>query len=448
MKTLRDYQEECLGEIKETFEKSNFQLVQLPTGSGKTVIFWELLKRHYKKALIIVPSIQLMEQCYEEGLNYFSKKDLSRKGDKYNEKIKSFHIVVAYSLNKSYLSLLLQNEFEVIICDEAHRGVSSTYVNFFEKYLTSFPKTQILGMTATPERKDCKGLLAIFGTLSYKKELYDLIGEGFLSELRGIKIKTNLEILNAINYKGDFTSASIYRALNSSTRDHIILEAYQNHCAHRKTLVFCLSVAHSISVANLFVHNGIKAKCVHGKMSIAERRKILQRFRDGSVDVLTNCQLLTEGFDEPSIDALIIARPTKSKALYTQMVGRGVRLYEGKEDCLVVDIADNHHQLCNFSVLAKLNEPALNEEYPDFVLLGDLIRNPSLIEAAVISSQEERMNFFSDIVHNHWKENSAPLFLKEKLQEANIQFFDPITIEEAHFLIHYEYLKGKYNGKH
>lgn len=368
---LREYQKECLDTIYETFKKTNKQIIVLPTGSGKTVIFSEYIKNYSRKTLIICPSTDLKEQIYTHLISVIDDRKIICQ-DKYRNKKPDIFVITAQSLNYASTSNYLNSiDFDTIIIDEAHHAQSKTYIDFIEKFENYGHKFKLLGFTATPERLDGKCLLDIFKTFSFEKSLIYLIENGYIADIESSRIKTHIKICSPEKNR-DFTPAMLAE-LDIETRNISILKTYQENCINKKTLIFCLNISHSIKMAKKLKEHGYKAEFIHGKLSDEERRSILNKYKTGEIEVLTNCQILTEGFDEPSIKCIIIARPTSSKSLYCQMVGRGVRLYPGKEFCEIYELTDNCYNICSFkTIIEKTNENIIENNYPDKTRVREL----------------------------------------------------------------------------
>jgi ATP-dependent helicase IRC3 len=423
---LREYQKECIENIFESQKHTKKALIQLPTGAGKTVVFWSYLKQNPKKTLLIVPSLQLGEQVMLMGLNFFSSKEISCRFGRYRQEIKHFHICTIQSLcNKELLKKIIEAKFDIIIVDEAHRAASKSFMNVF-KHINNDP--YILGFTATPFRNDAISLSSILGEIVYSKDLLDLIHEGYLCDLEGYRIKTSISIKKATFFKGDFCSGSLFKILNTNDRNSLILDSFKKHCLNLKTLIFAINVEHCYVLERFFLSEGFKAKAIHGLMPLNLRMEILDSFKKGTTQILINTQLLTEGFDAPWIEALILARPTTSKLLYTQMIGRGVRLYENKKVCKVIDMADNYHSLIGFHSLAS-DAPlqALNTESQDGLTLTYLAKNKNIIFTSIDNVKEEKINFF--LQENSLLANSMPDYLKNECE------YDFLNYQEALFLI-------------
>lgn len=229
-----------------------------------------------------------------------------------------------------------------------------------ESWHMEFPAPQgplLLGVTATPDRGDGQALEGTFDEIVWTYDMLWGIRAGHLSDLRGIQVK--IDTLNLSNVKvtaGDFNAGQAGAAMEASNAHRYIVEAWRRHAADRRTLVFTPTVETARLTAEEFAHHGVAAAYVHGGTPLEERRQLLADYQAGKVQVLANCAVLTEGFDAPRTDCVVMARPTKSRALYTQCVGRGTRMHPDKADCLVLDIvgASARHSLVTVPTLAGL----------------------------------------------------------------------------------------------
>lgn len=423
---LRQYQEDCLEHILENQKKEKKLLVQLPTGAGKTVIFWEYLKRNPQKCLIVVPSVQLGEQVWLMGLNFFSEDQISCKFANYRHQIKKFHITTIQSLrSKSSLNEILAEDFKVIIIDEAHKAGARSYFHFLKQFNND---PFLMGFTATPFRNDAINLSTILGPIVYSKNILELIHENYLCDLEGYRIKTEITIKNATYRGGDFTSECLFKLLNTATRNSLILEAFKKHCSDLKTLIFAINIEHCLILERFFLENGIKARAIYGRMPLKTRMDLISSFQSGNIQVLINAQLLTEGFDSPGIEALIIVRPTMSKILYTQMIGRGVRLHKNKKVCKVIELADNYHSLIHFGSLVS-EEPTefTDDPMPNGITITELARLKSTYLTEIKNYSEERINFFD--LNSEYLREPAPEYLQKECG------YDFLSREESLFLI-------------
>lgn len=436
------YQQECLDTIIKTFKEKNSQFIQLPTGSGKTAIFLNYVKQQSKRCLIVAPTKEIKNQI----LHSSSRWGLSSIGVKtYNRYPKTNHFIcTAQALNfPSCVNYIVDKKYDTVIFDEAHHALSDTYKRFISKLPTH---TKLLGVTATPERLDGQSLMEIFSEFSYSKSLVDMIKERYLSDIKCFRIKTKIDLKDGYFNKGNINKAGI-SFLDSDSRNKLIIKTYKQKCIGKKTLIFCLSIKHSIAIVNLLRSEGFKAAHISGDSTNETRKKILSDFKNGKIDVLTNCQLLTEGFDEPSIESIIISRPTMSKGLYTQMVGRGVRKYPGKEFCYLYELTDNSHDICNFNVLVDGSNPRKDVEYFDGQSLLDLDRyhKNNLLSVDHVDIDEEEFSFFSKkrFYNNYYYNIDALPHQLNKLSNHPFNI-DGLTYIEAAFLIWKEKLKEKY----
>ncbi|MBC7106262.1 MAG: restriction endonuclease subunit R, partial [Firmicutes bacterium] len=224
-----------------------------------------------------------------------------------------------------------------------HHAVARTYVFVLERlgFMSGDPDKLLLGVTATPVRGDKVGLGAVFQKIVYQRSLLWMVRAGYLVDFRGLVVDTGVDLGDVRVVAGDFADADLEGVLNTEDRNGLIARAYLDHTAGRRAVAFTAGVQHALDLAATFRAAGVTAEAVSGETPEEERRKLLSAFRAGDVRVLCNCNLLTEGWDEPSLDCILMARPTKSKALYLQMLGRGARPYPGKQDCLVIDFVDN-----------------------------------------------------------------------------------------------------------
>ncbi len=425
---LRDYQSECVNVILEKFNTLDSQIVQLPTGSGKTVILWHVAKQMGLKTLVIAPTRELTEQIEDTGRDIVDPRYLHRKTKSYWP-VNMNHIVMTGQAGTFALKGQCLDNFnpDLLIVDEAHRSMAKSTEIFINHFKDKGCK--ILGLTATPERLDGKSLLDVFDELTYSTTLIHLINEGYLVDLECFKIKTKHKIKTKKYIGGDLAASSL-RELDVSGRNDIILNVYKTKCPGKKTLVFCLNVNHAKKMSDLFVENGIRSMAIYGSLCMTARKSILKMFKEGEIDVLCNCQLLTEGFDEPSIESLILARPTKSKSLYCQMIGRGVRPFKDKDRCLIYDLTDEIHNICSFNVLGNINPHSKFEWKAGERLTHAVERQKLSIEDVDYEFEEfnlyEKRKIDSVFAHKHQKET---------LDLYGIPYLNDITMEQAAYLL-------------
>jgi superfamily II DNA or RNA helicase len=438
---LRNYQEECVLKIKDHFNKNNRQLIQIPTGGGKTFIFLSYISQYVKSSLIVVPSRELLEQVEESSVDFIDNV-YARKGNTWKDA--DHYIVTAASLNfDTTIEYLISKNLDLIVIDEAHHSQSHSYKAFIKRFSKACPDIKILGVTATPERHDQKSLLEIFGKLTYEKNVAELIQEGHLCDAECFRIKTGQKFENRKLSSGDFMPISL-KELDNPSRNALVTKCYLENCINKKTIVFCVSVIHAQSLAKTFQDLGYKAKSIHGGLEYPVRKAILKEFKDGTIDIITNCQLLTEGFDESSIEAMIIARPTKSKPLYCQMIGRGLRNHPGKTICSIYELTDNVHNICTFNVFGK-QDLDLFRDYENGITLTRLTKTLVSLDVDNLETEIEEVSIF-DFEKPYIEQLEATSAQLAELDRLNIIYFNPIRYLEAGFLLWKNRLRSKYFG--
>lgn len=441
---LRPYQLEAINAINETFKHEFTQYIELPTGSGKTFTFLSYVSKNYKNVLVIVPSKQLLNQVYESALSFYHHEEISRKGNNYNEPIKKMHICIINSIQGDYLEFLSQRKFDLIVIDEAHHCHANSYKRFIKKRSQIFHEIEnkILGVTATPDRADGLMLKNLLGVCSYKLLVQDLISQGYLCDIEGFSVKTNIDISEIDNHNGDFSLNNLFNKLCTASRNKMIIDIYIQEMKERKTIIFCINVKHSKEINNLLCEKGISSCHIDGSMNSNIRNEILKSFREGKYSVICNCQLLTEGFDEPSIDGMILARPTCSKTLFTQMVGRGLRLFPDKVNCKIIDVVDNHKNLSGWN---SLLEDVTFTEINSFKRIKDIQDHLSKEKLKVTEFTIARTDFFDE---NRLSTSEAVPSMIEYLDNHNIYYHFPLSFDEGSFLVWHNELKKEYNVCH
>lgn len=364
---LRTYQQEALNAMLKA-ERGGIakQLVVLPTGAGKTVLFAHLpiVRQNSLPMLVLAHRAELLHQAKSkiEAMN----PNLVVAIEKAENKAGHVDVVVASVQtlgrgNSTRIEGFDDTYFKTIIIDEAHHAAASSY----QKILTYFKPDYVLGVTATPQRSDSIRLVDTFDEIVYYKSIEDLINEGWLCPLIGYRVKTDTDISEVEITNGDYRQEQLAEAIDNPNRNTCIVNAFLDLAATKKTVVFAANIAHARNLAASFAaQTRTQVRVVLGETPDEEREQILKDFKSGVVQVIINVGVLTEGFDEPSIEAIILARPTRSTLLYTQIVGRGTRLNEGKPNCIIIDIADATKGKKPVSLPTLLGLP------PDFDLQG------------------------------------------------------------------------------
>ncbi len=352
---LRPYQQEAKEAVFDEWEKVSKTLVVLPTGCGKTIVFAKIAEecvRRGKRVLILAHRGELLEQASDKiakatGLRCaVEKAEESCLGSWYRITVGS----VQSMQREKRLARFSESYFETIIIDEAHHCISDGY----QKVLQHFPDAKVLGVTATPDRGDMQNLGQYFETLAYEYTLPKAIKEGYLSPIKALTIPLKLDLSGISVQAGDFKSGEIATALDPYL--YQIADEMEKYCKERKTVVFLPLVKTSQKFRDILSEKGFQAAEVNGESK--DRTEILEAFDKGKYNVLCNSMLLTEGWDCPSVDCVVVLRPTKVRSLYSQMVGRGTRLYPGKDHLLLLDFLwhTERHELCHPANLICDNE--------------------------------------------------------------------------------------------
>jgi superfamily II DNA or RNA helicase len=362
---LRPYQNDALVSVREAYKAGKRRvLVSLPTGTGKTVVFAHFpcgLKMR-KRLLVLAHREELLVQAQNKfrAVDPQLKVEIEQAGAYASDDAK---VVVAsvptLARNQgARLSRLEPDDFSIIVVDEAHHAVAPTYRRVFDHFglFDPLPSRFLIGFTATPRRGDHQGLGEVFEEVCYARDLREMIAGAYLAPITGWRVDTGVSLDGVKVRHGDFIESQLADVINTPIRNDMLVKAYRDLAAGRRAIVFCVNVAHAQATQRVLAHAGIRAGAVWGAQPRDERKDTLASFAEGELDVVTNCNLLTEGFDEPRVDCVIMARPTRSKLLYAQMLGRGTRLHPDKTNLLVVDIADNSskHQLPGLHSLFNL----------------------------------------------------------------------------------------------
>lgn len=343
---LRPYQEEARAAVLQQWNDGfNRTLLVLPTGCGKTIVFAKITEecvRQGKRVLILAHRGELLEQAADKimkatGLRCaVEKAEESCLGSWYRITVGSVQTL----MRDKRLAQFPDSYFDTIIIDEAHHCISESY----QKILKYFECAQVLGVTATPDRGDRKNLGSVFDSLAYEYTLPKAIKEGYLSPIKAVTIPLKLDLSGVAMQSGDYKASDIDYALDPYL--YQIADEMQKYCKNRKTVVFLPLVKTSQKFRDILNSQGFRAAEVNGNSP--DREQILKDFDGDKYNVLCNSMLLTEGWDCPSVDCVVVLRPTKVRGLYCQMVGRGTRLCEGKTDLLLLDFLwhTERHELC------------------------------------------------------------------------------------------------------
>lgn len=412
---LRPYQQAAKAAVLDEWDRGvDKTLLVLPTGTGKTIVFSAVTEeavRRGGRVLILAHRGELLEQAADKlekstGLrSSLEKAESSCLGSWYRVAVGSVQ-----SLQRpSRLDRFALDYFNTIIIDEAHHCLSDGY----QRVLEHFSAAKVLGVTATPDRGDMRSLGQYFETLAYEYTLVQAIRDGYLSPIKALTVPLRLDLSSVGVQNGDFKVGDLGTALDPYL-DAIADEMLKN-CADRKTVVFLPLVKTSQKFRDILNAKGFRAAEVNGESD--DRAEVLRDFEAGRYNVLCNSMLLTEGWDCPSVDCVIVLRPTKIRSLYSQMVGRGTRLYPGKDHLLLLDFLwhTERHELCH--------PAALVAESPD--VAKKMTENIEEAEAAVdIMEAEEQAE--SDVVAQREEALAKQL---EEMKRRKRKLVDPLQFE-------------------
>ena len=334
---LRDYQQEAIDNLKKMREDGKtIALLYHATGVGKTITAATDAKAVGGRTLFLVNALKLASQAKETFAKVWPEATLGEYTGSQKDMTQTVIFATVQSISKD-LEKFSPMDFDYLIVDECHHAAANTY----QKIFTCFHPKFILGLTATPERSDGEDMLELFQNVAHKMDLKTAVERGVLVPIRCVRVKTNIDLtdvrINGIKYNSQDLESKLF----IPERNQLIVDTYLKYVNGKKTVIFCASVDHAAEIAKLLRNSGVKAEAVSGRDRVEVREKILKDYETGSTNVLCACDLLNEGWDSPHTTVLFMARPTMSKTIYLQQLGRGTRRCPGKEDLLVVDFVDN-----------------------------------------------------------------------------------------------------------
>lgn len=394
MMSLRPYQAEARDAIlREWSEGKKKTLLVLPTGTGKTIVFASVVQNQVERggrALILAHRGELLDQAADKlhdacGLDSaLEKAESSSLGSDIPVTVGSVQSLA----QPKRLAGFPQDYFTDIVIDEAHHCLSDSY----QRVLEHFPAAHILGVTATPDRGDQRNLGKYFDSKAYEYSMTKAVKDGFLCPIKAQMIPLELNIRDVGMSNGDYAVGEIGTALDPYL-EQIAVEMTR-YCQGRKTVVFLPLIKTSQKFCDLLNRSGLRAAEVNGDSD--DRAQVLNDFEHGKYDVLCNSMLLTEGWDCPVVDCIVILRPTKIRSLYQQMVGRGMRLSEGKDHLLLLDFLwlSERHDLCRPSALVSKDAAITEKMDAQFMKddeVYDLLETEEQAERDVLAEREKKL---------------------------------------------------------
>ena len=391
---LRDYQIDICSRVSEAFEHHRSVMVQMPTGTGKTVVLAELVKRlkmknEGLKILIVAHRRELVEQI---------KATIKRmKMDSRNITVESIQTISRRIDALDFIPSL-------VVIDEAHHALAKTYKMMWD----AWPDARFLGLTATPCRLNGKGFTDLFDVLVQSWDIPTFIKEKWLSTYDFVSIKSDgvtqrlIDSLQKRGADGDYQNKEMDMLLNKRPSIERLYQSFEEYGKDRKGIVYAINISHAKKIMELYQEHGIKAVAIDSKTPAAQRQADIEAFKNGDIQVLVNVDIFSEGFDCPDVEFVQLARPTLSLAKYLQMVGRGLRVAKGKKNCVIIDNVGLYRvfglpsQVWNWNAMfegklkvGKKKETAKEREF--FLKVQDDIQINPDSEMMMVMSHEELM---------------------------------------------------------
>jgi superfamily II DNA or RNA helicase len=367
--SLREHQTEALEALEAIrAEGKTIALLTHATGSGKTHVAVTDARRLGLRTLYLAHREKLPRQTEERFAEIWPQATtaLFRSGA---EKPGARVVLTTFQAMSRNLSKFDPREFGYLIIDEAHHAVAQT----FREVIGYFQPRFTLGLTATPDRPDERSLLEVFRQTAHRLELEDAISRGILVPIRCVRVETNVNLGHVRYNSVDYSARDLEEAIQVPGRDELVVSIYQRHAPGRRAVCFCVNVKHAERIATEFKSAGVAAASVSGSMPVSRREEVLRAYEAGELEVLCACDILNEGWDSPRTEVLLMARPTLSKIVYVQQLGRGTRKAPGKEHLLVFDFVDE------------------SSRYAQALSIHRLFKKPEYRAGALVAAPEEQL---------------------------------------------------------
>ncbi len=426
---LRPYQQAARDAIHSEWAKGvKRTLLVLPTGTGKTIVFSKVIEdqvRNGSRVLVLAHRGELLDQAADKLSKSTGLGCAVEKAEE--SSLKSWYRVTVGSvqslMREKRLAQFDHDHFGTIIVDEAHHAISDSY----QRVLNYFEGANVLGVTATPDRGDMRNLGTYFESLSYEYTLPKAIREGYLSPIKALTIPLKLDLSGVGQQAGDFKASDLGSALDPYL--YQIADEMVKHCMDRKTVVFLPLIATSQKFTQILKDKGFSAAEVNGESK--DRAEVLADFDAGKYNVLCNSMLLTEGWDCPSVDCIVVLRPTKIRSLYSQMVGRGTRLFPGKEHLLLLDFLwhTERHELCHPAHLIAENKEIADKMTENIEQAGmpvDIEEAEQQAESDVVAEREAALAAQLAEMRKRKKKLVDPLQFEMSIQAEDLSGFTPV----------------------
>ncbi len=421
---LRAYQMKARQDIHKGFEEFDRQLGVLPTGSGKTILFSRLAQDYQpQRTLIIAHREELISQAVDKLHTSTGIVAEVEMGD-YRASLEAPVVVASIQtlMREPRRNRWPRDHFGLVVVDESHHILADSYLNTLGHF---HDHAKVLGVTATPDRGDKKNLGRYFQNIACEVTLLDLIKQAWLSPIRVKTVPLEVDLRGVRTTAGDYSADDLGHALEPYLER--IADVLVEH-RHRKTLVFLPLIKVSQQFAAICRERGLLAEHVDGQTS--ERQAVLERFKRDETRILTNAMLLTEGYDEPSIDCVVCLRPTKVRSLYSQIIGRGTRIWPGKDHLLVLDFL---WQTEEHSLIKPAHLIAEDEE--DARALTEKLGGEGDMEEAREEVNADRTRSLAERLRDNRRRKGAvldPLELAVTLNEAALAEYVPTMVWQGH----------------
>jgi len=352
MITLYPYQQNVLDAI--TSDPSPSQLISMPTGTGKTITFLSVVKKAGKKCLILVHREELLKQTYDKAIKLgFIEREISLITSQDKPKANVLNIAMVPTLVRN-LDKYQPDDIEMMVIDEAHHATAPSYTRIIDHFKIKSSNKLLLGFTATPLRGDKDCLSSVFESHTFKMTLSEATQLGYIVPAHGIRISMDKGLADVENIGQDYDLSKLDKIMNCPEVNDLICD----RCKHMNKvpgIIFCTSVDHARNISKGLRKCGRKAISVSYKTSKPMLKRIFDLLNRGRIEFITNAVKLSEGFDHPPIQTVIIARPTRSPVLYKQMIGRGLRNSPDKEECFVLEFSDSDPKMIKWEDIDENN---------------------------------------------------------------------------------------------
>ncbi|KPL80210.1 DEAD/DEAH box helicase [Herpetosiphon geysericola] len=386
---LRLYQIESVTSVQKDWQDGATDVLGVAaTGAGKTQIMLSTMLGHAdippvlvdgKRGLLIAHREELIRQPYERIASYW-KHWLPNVGivkAEENQPHRQMVIATVQSLHAKRLQTLLHyGPIDYLAIDECHHATADSYMELYQALKKANPNLRHMGVTATPQRADDIGLITVYQKNSFAIDIGYLVREGYLVPFKSLELATRTSLKGVRKTGNDLNAGQLKHVFELSNVFELVVDSYIKYAQGRKSIAFTVSVEGAHDLAAAFTKRGITAIAIDGTTPKEERRRILAAFSRGEYMVLTNCAVLTEGFDQPDIGCVMMVRPTVNRSLFVQCVGRGLRTAPGKDDCLVLEFAPSSgHNLASLGDVLGLPREVIeaSRQAADEAEEGDVI---------------------------------------------------------------------------